>query len=110
MRAASLLAVLAVLGAAAPAPASVRHGRRIRVLVTSYCLRGHTATGTLVHPGTVAVDPSLIRLGSRLYVPRYGSGRAEDTGGMIRGAHIDTWMSSCAAAMRSTRHEVITVW
>lgn len=72
--------------------------RFLHVLVTAYCLAGHTATGTLVHPGTVAVDPVVIRLGSRLHIPGYGRGRAEDTGSAVRGHHIDVWMRSCLAA------------
>lgn len=69
-------------------------------VVTAYCLRGTTATGTHTHPGSIAVDPAVIRLGSRIYVPGYGWGRAEDTGSAVRGAHIDVWMSSCSAAIR----------
>jgi 3D (Asp-Asp-Asp) domain-containing protein len=83
---------------------------KLRVLRTAYCLRGHTATGTYVHPGTVAVDPRIIRLGSRMYIPGYGRGRAEDTGSAVKGYHIDVWMSSCSAAMRSTRYVTITVY
>jgi 3D (Asp-Asp-Asp) domain-containing protein len=39
--------------------------------------------------GIVAVDPRVIRLLSELYVPGYGRGTAADTGGMIKGRHID---------------------
>jgi 3D (Asp-Asp-Asp) domain-containing protein len=63
-------------------------------------LSGTTATGTTVGPGTVAVDPNLIPLGSELRIPSYGRGRARDTGGAIRGHHIDVWMRSCTAARR----------
>ncbi len=55
-----------------------------------------TATGTTTRYGTIAVDPSVIPLGSRLYVVSssgqswsYGPGLAEDTGGLIKGAKID---------------------
>ena len=45
---------------------------------------------------SVAVDPRLIPLGSRVYIPAYGriSGGwfvAQDTGGAIRGRHIDVY-------------------
>jgi 3D (Asp-Asp-Asp) domain-containing protein len=53
------------------------------VWVTSYCLRGHTASGTYVHWGSIAVDPRLIPMGSKIFVPGYGYGRAEDTGSAI---------------------------
>jgi 3D (Asp-Asp-Asp) domain-containing protein len=70
----------------------------LHVLVTAYCLSGTTASGTHVAPGTVAVDPRLIALGSTLSIPGYGRGRALDTGGAVLGHHIDVWMRSCAAA------------
>jgi uncharacterized protein YabE (DUF348 family) len=50
---------------------------------------GTTATGTTVQKGTVAVDPSVIPLGTRMYIPGYGNGVAEDTGGAIIGNIID---------------------
>jgi 3D (Asp-Asp-Asp) domain-containing protein len=84
--------------------------RRLRVLVTAYCLHGTTATGTRARGGTVAVDPNLIPLGSQLFIPGYGYGRAEDTGGAVRGYHVDEWRPSCRDAFRATRHETITVW
>lgn len=39
--------------------------------------------------GIVAVDPSVIPLGTRMFVPGYGYGVAADTGGAIKGARID---------------------
>jgi 3D (Asp-Asp-Asp) domain-containing protein len=84
--------------------------RRLYVLVTAYCLHGQTATGSNVRHGVVAVDPNVIKLGSRLFIPRYGYGQAEDTGAAIRGLHVDEWRPRCDIAWRSTRHEVITVW
>ena len=50
---------------------------------------GTTATGTTVQKGTVAVDPSVIPLGTQMYIPGYGYGVAEDTGGAIIGSIID---------------------
>ena len=50
---------------------------------------GRTATGTIVQKGTVAVDPSVIPMGTRMYIPGYGYGVAEDTGGAIVGNIID---------------------
>jgi 3D (Asp-Asp-Asp) domain-containing protein len=47
---------------------------------------------TDVHWGTVAVDPKVIPFWSKIYVPGYGWGTAEDTGGGIKGLHIDVWM------------------
>jgi len=86
----------------APAPAG---GRQLVVSATCYDLPGHTATGMPVGPGVVAVDPSVIPLGSKLYIPGYGNGIAADVGSGIRGAMIDLWYSSfsqCAAWGRRT--------
>lgn len=67
--------------------------------VTSYCLTGTTATDTQAGPGSIAVDPTVIRLGSHLYVDGYGFGYAVDTGGGIHGDDIDLW-KTCDAAIQ----------
>jgi uncharacterized protein YabE (DUF348 family) len=48
-----------------------------------------TATGTGVYKGIIAVDPRVIPLGTRMYVPGYGYGIAADTGGGVLGYSID---------------------
>jgi len=50
---------------------------------------GIAATGVPVHKGIVAVDPSVIPLGSRMYIPGYGEGVAADTGWAVVGNIID---------------------
>jgi len=50
---------------------------------------GITATGLPVRKGIVAVDPRVIPLGTRLFIPGYGLGIAADTGGAVKGYHID---------------------
>ncbi|MGI8926315.1 MAG: ubiquitin-like domain-containing protein [Tepidiformaceae bacterium] len=50
---------------------------------------GRTATGIMLDYGICAVDPSVIALGTRFYVPGYGVCLAADTGGAIRGNIID---------------------
>lgn len=50
---------------------------------------GITATGTTAKVGVVAVDPNVIPLGTKVYVPGYGVATAEDTGGAIKGNRID---------------------
>ena len=51
-----------------------------------------TASGTCASSGrTVAVDPELIPLGSEVLIEGVGVRRAEDTGGRIRGQHIDLY-------------------
>ena len=48
-----------------------------------------TATGVQVQRGIVAVDPNVIPLGTRLYVPGYGEAIAADTGSAVIGNIID---------------------
>lgn len=73
---------------------------------------GITASGTTARPGTVAVDPRVIPLGTRLYVESldgtrdYGFAIAEDTGGAIKGYKIDLFYNSNADAMRFGRRDV----
>jgi uncharacterized protein YabE (DUF348 family)/3D (Asp-Asp-Asp) domain-containing protein len=50
---------------------------------------GITSTGVPVTKGVVAVDPSVIPYGTRMYIPGYGFGVAADTGGAIIGDIID---------------------
>lgn len=69
-------------------------GRAYTVLSSAYCLRGRTASGRYTRQGIVAVDPRLIPLGSKVYVPGYGWAIAADTGGAIIGNRIDIWLPS----------------
>jgi len=50
---------------------------------------GITASGIAARRGIVAVDPAVIPLGTRIYIPGYGLALAADTGGDIVGARID---------------------
>jgi len=50
---------------------------------------GIAATGVQVQRGIVAVDPGVIPLGTRLYVPGYGQAVAADTGSAVIGNIID---------------------
>lgn len=55
---------------------------------------GITFTGTKAKVGTVAVDPEVIPLGSKLYVEGYGYAVAEDTGSAIKGYDIDLFVET----------------
>ena len=83
--------------AAAPAAAPSPPGT-ITVTATGYSILGTTATGLPVGWGVVAVDPSVIPLGTRLTIPDYGEGVAADTGGAVQGAAIDLWFPTVAQA------------
>ena len=78
----------------------VEYWRKVRAYATSYSAAtsgtpktakwyGVTATGLPMSKGIVAVDPSVISLGTHMYVPGYGIGLAADTGGGVRGKMID---------------------
>jgi peptidoglycan DL-endopeptidase CwlO len=86
-------------GAPAPSPPP-QSGSKVTVSSTGYCLRGTTATGIPVGWGVIAVDPSLIPLGTRMFVPGYGEGVAADTGSAVKGAVIDLWFPTCAQALQ----------
>jgi 3D (Asp-Asp-Asp) domain-containing protein len=53
---------------------------------------GITASGQVAKEGwTVAVDPAMFPLHSILYIPGIGFRYAEDTGGAVKGSHIDVF-------------------
>ena len=80
---------------------------RLRVDAVAYHLPGRTASGLPVRKGVVAVDPQLIPLGTRLYVPGYGKAVAADVGVAIKGRIIDLWMPSRAEARNWGRKTVV---
>jgi 3D (Asp-Asp-Asp) domain-containing protein len=85
-------------GGSKPPPPPPVSGSKVTVSSTGYCLKGTTATGIPVGWGVVAVDPSFIPLGTRMFVPGYGEGVAADTGSAVRGAMIDLWFPTCTQA------------
>jgi 3D (Asp-Asp-Asp) domain-containing protein len=88
-------------GAAYAVSVSGPAGRPIGTfLVTCYDINGTTASGAHTSTLTVAVDPSVIPLGSHIYVDGAGPRIAQDTGGAIVGRRLDIWAPSyaqCAA-------------
>jgi 3D (Asp-Asp-Asp) domain-containing protein len=90
--------------AAAP---SVDAGGTMMVSAVGYSLPGRTASGLSVGHGIAAVDPSVIPLGTRLYVPGYGEAVAADTGNAVRGATIDLWFPTTAQALEWGRRTVV---
>src|SRR6187549_4063230 len=87
-------------------PAPPDQGTKMTVSSTGYCLKGNTASGVPTSPGVVAVDPAVIPLGTRMYVPGYGEVVAADTGSAVKGKTIDVWFESCAKAMAWGRKTV----
>ncbi|TFD98373.1 DUF348 domain-containing protein [Jeotgalibacillus salarius] len=90
------------------AASSAPSGREMTMSSTAYTAScagcsGITATGInlIANPGmkVIAVDPSVIPLGSRVYVEGYGYAIAGDTGGAIKGNKIDIFIPDRASAL-----------
>lgn len=70
-------------------------GKKMVVSATAYSGDGITSTGTVPKWGTIAVDPSIIPYGTKVYIPQFGKYFiAEDCGGGIKGNKIDIFMNS----------------
>lgn len=78
---------------------------KIDTMGTAYSRDGkrrYTYSGTVVKVGSVAVDPSVIPLGTRMYIVSddgeyiYGIATAEDIGAGVDGARVDLYMDTTA--------------
>ncbi len=78
----------------------IEYWRKINMYATSYSPSragtpvdapwfGLTRSGEKLVKGLVAVDPSVIPLGTLLYIEGYGFAKASDTGGGIKGKWVD---------------------
>lgn len=90
-------------------------GKEFYVSATAYTAgcsgcSGITATGINLNTNpnlkVIAVDPSVIRLGSKVWVEGYGYAIAGDTGGAIKGNRIDIHMPTKQAAYSFGRRQV----
>lgn len=97
--------------AAKPAAAT----NQITVEATAYTANctgcsGITKTGVNLKTNpdakVIAVDPSVIPLGSKVYVEGYGYATAEDTGGAIKGNRIDVFIPTQEGALEWGRKQV----
>jgi len=71
---------------------------------------GRTADGSVVRPGTIAVNPNVFPLGTKFYIPGYGWGRAEDVGG-VKGNHLDLYFWRHGAAENwGEKTKQVNVW
>ncbi len=79
------------------------YDREVQVNGTAYSRDGKrrfTYSGTVVKVGSVAVDPRVIPIGTRMFIMSndgeyvYGIATAEDTGGLIKGNRVDLYMAT----------------
>lgn len=85
--------------------------RAIDMVATAYTAScfgcsGFTARGFRAGRGIVAVDPRVIPLGTKLYIPGYGFAIAGDTGGDIVGYRIDLGFDSTDDAIAFGRRSI----
>lgn len=101
--------------AAKPAAASTQSGKEMTVSATAYTAycagcSGITRTGIDLRSNpnqkVIAVDPTVIPLGSTVWVEGYGTAIAGDTGGAIKGNKIDVFIPSRDAALQWGRKTV----
>lgn len=81
-----------------------RFSRSLNMLASAYSAYDpgcgqYTYRGSYLRKGLVAVDPSVIALGTRLYIPGYGFAVADDIGGAIKGNKIDLAFDSHEEAL-----------
>src|SRR5262245_14449926 len=91
------------------APPAAAGAHTVTVSATGYSLTGQTATGLPVGWGVVAVDPSVIPLGTHMSIPGYGDAVAADTGGAVVGGTIDLWFPTVEQANAWGRRLVTVV-
>lgn len=95
--------------------------RKIRMRATSYSAStagvstsvpwyGFTRTGDRMRKGVVAVDPRIIPLHTKVYVPGYGYGDALDTGGNIQFRRIDLGYDDHNLVLWSRWVDVYLLW
>lgn len=94
------------------APSDADYKASYTMTATAYTGGSFTAIGLkpVRNPGglsTIAVDPSVIPLGSKVYIPGYGYAIASDTGGAIKGNIIDLYLNSVDECLTWGRRKVI---
>jgi 3D (Asp-Asp-Asp) domain-containing protein len=94
-----------------PSRGTIRFKKLLVVEATAYTpfddgQSGITASGIPARKGIIAVDPRVIPLGTRVFIPGYGLALAADTGGAIKGHKIDLCIEEYNEAIRFGRRKV----
>jgi len=76
---------------------------------TAYCLQGRTASGDHVKQGMIAADPRVLPIGTVVHIRAgsyTGTYTVKDTGGRIKGRHVDVYMPTYREAKAFGRRPV----
>ncbi|MDD4871776.1 MAG: 3D domain-containing protein [Kiritimatiellae bacterium] len=73
---------------------------------------GICADGSRAKYGTIAADPTKYPFGTIMYVEGYGYGIVQDTGGKVKGEHIDIFFRDHTQAQQwgAKKNMVVKIW
>ena len=91
----------------AEASSNNNNGTSMSIEATAYAGDTITSTGTTPKWGTIAVDPTVIPYGTKVYIPKFDRVfTAEDCGSAIKGKRIDIFMNSEAECVKFGRQNM----
>jgi 3D (Asp-Asp-Asp) domain-containing protein len=106
----ALLVISLVTSTMSLARSKAAQPKTMTFIATAHSQKGQTASGMTSHIGTVAADPAVLPLGSRIHVTGAGRYTGEyivaDTGALIKGRRIDIYMPTKAEAKRFGKQRV----
>lgn len=84
-----------------------RYTRKITAHASAYVATGNrTAIGIVPYEGIVAVDPRMIPMYTKMYIPGYGIAMAGDTGGDMVGHRVDLFFNDYYRAIQWGRRDI----
>lgn len=96
-----------MLSTAAVGVAPIVAGAELFFTITAYAVGCDVRPNSLTAAGippvvgfTVAADPTILPLGSRVWIEDLGERMVHDTGGKVRGRKLDVFMGTCKEAWR----------
>ena len=94
---------------------NLRDARKFKMLATAYYVGDPMVPGDITYlghklqRGLVAIDPTVLPLGWRLYIPGYGYAYSSDTGSAIKGLRIDLAVKNSKEEQRYN-HRQVTIY
>jgi 3D (Asp-Asp-Asp) domain-containing protein len=102
--------LVAVIAIVSTIPTWARSSGPMRFEATAHSIEGITAKGTIAREGTVAADPAVLPMGTKIRISGAGAYSGvyvvTDTGRKVSGRHIDLYLSRNAEAKRFGRKTV----